>query len=178
MRIISGTYKGKQLFPPSNFKARPTTDFAKEALFNIIENNFDIAELSVLDLFAGTGSISFEFASRGARQVTTVEKNTDHFRYIRKVVAELELFQVHPIRSDAFRILKNPWESYNLVFADPPYEMKELASIPELVFSKGLLSEGGWLILEHPTKMNFGHMKELFDHRLYGSVNFSFFRES
>ncbi len=178
MRIISGTYKGKQLVPPSNFKARPTTDFAKEALFNIIENNFDIEELSVLDLFAGTGSISFEFASRGAKQVTTVEMNTNHFRYIRKVVDELDLYQVHTIRSDAFRILKNPWESYNLIFADPPYDMKEIGNIPELIFTNNLLAEGGWFILEHPSKMQFNHMEKLFDHRNYGSVNFSMFRNS
>ncbi|MFC2090475.1 16S rRNA (guanine(966)-N(2))-methyltransferase RsmD [Bacteroidota bacterium] len=176
MRIISGTYKGKQLFPPSNFKARPTTDFAKEALFNIIENNFDIEEVCVLDLFAGTGSISFEFASRGAKRITTVELNSDHFKFIRKTVSELDFHQISTIRSDAFKIIKNPWESYDLIFADPPYDMKGIETIPELIFERKLLADDGWLILEHPSRMQFNHLRELVDHRKYGNVNFSFFK--
>lgn len=177
MRIISGTYKGKQLLPPSNFKARPTTDFAKEALFNILENNFDIEELTVLDLFSGTGSISFEFASRGAKRITSVEKHPDHFKYIRKMVDELEFHQVSTVRSDAFRVIKNPWESYDLIFADPPYDLEKLETLPEQIFSEKLLLKGGWFILEHPAGMQFNHHRELFDHRKYGSVNFSFFRQ-
>lgn len=175
MRIISGKYKGKQIHPPANFRARPTTDFAKEALFNILENNFDIEELAVLDLFSGTGSITYEFASRGAARITSVETNTMHYRFIRKMVEELDFFQVQPVRSDAFKVIKNPWESYDLIFADPPFDLPGLETIPELILNGNLLINGGWLILEHPSKMIFNHVPGLFDHRNYGSVNFSFF---
>ena len=176
MRIISGKYKGKQIHPPANFRARPTTDFAKEALFNILENHFDIAELAVLDLFSGTGSISYEFASRNAQRVTSVESNTMHFRFIRKMIGEMDLLQVQPVRSDAMKIILNPWESYDLVFADPPYDYDGLEELPEKILSAGLLERGGWLILEHPARLRFNHVTGLFDHRNYGSVNFSFFK--
>lgn len=175
MRIISGKYKGKQIHPPTNFRARPTTDFAKEALFNILENNFDLEELAVLDLFSGTGSITYEFASRGVKRITSVDQNTLHFKFIRKMVEEMEMFQVQPVRSDAFKVIKNPWESYDLIFADPPFDLPGLKTLPEVILSSNLLSDRGWLILEHPSKMKFNHLPELFDHRNYGSVNFSFF---
>jgi 16S rRNA (guanine(966)-N(2))-methyltransferase RsmD len=176
VRIISGKYKGKQIRPPSNFKARPTTDFAKEALFNIIENNFDIEELSVLDLFAGTGSITYEFASRGAKQITSVESDSSHFKFIRNMLNSMDMVQVNPVRSDAFRIIRNPWEAYDIIFADPPFDLKGLETIPELVLKEKLLLNDGWLILEHPSRIKFNHIPELFDHRNYGSVNFSFFK--
>lgn len=175
MRIISGKYKGKQIHPPTNFRARPTTDFAKEALFNILENNFDLEELSVLDLFSGTGSITYEFASRGAKRITSVEQYTLHYRFIRKMVEQMEMFQVQPVRSDAFKVIKNPWESYDLIFADPPFDLPGLETLPGLILSSNLLADGGWLVLEHPSKIKFNHLTELFDHRSYGSVNFSFF---
>lgn len=164
------------MHPPVNFKARPTTDFAKEALFNIIENNFSIEELSILDLFAGTGSITYEFASRLARRICTVEMDPQHFKFIRSTVNQLDLVQVNTVRSDAFKVIKNPWESYDLIFADPPYDLKELESIPELILRSKLLEKDGWLILEHPSKLNFSHVPGLFDHRNYGNVNFSFFK--
>jgi 16S rRNA (guanine966-N2)-methyltransferase len=176
VRIISGKYKGKQIHPPHGFKARPTTDFSKEALFNILENNFEIETLSVLDLFSGTGSITYEFASRGALRITTVELNTLHYRFIRKMVEEMELLQVSPVRSDAMKIIKNPWESYDLIFADPPYDYKGLEALPDLILSGGLLEKGGWFILEHPSKIKFNNVPGIFDHRHYGSVNFSFFK--
>ena len=178
MRIISGSYKGKQIHPPPGFNARPTTDFSKEALFNIIENNFDIDELSVLDLFAGTGSITYEFASRGASRISTVESDSRHFRFIRKMLAEMEMAQVNTVRSDALKVIKNPWESYDLVFADPPYDYKELESLPGLVLSSRLLEKDGWFILEHPSKMKFNNVEGIFDHRNYGNVNFSFFKRN
>lgn len=179
MRIISGTYRRKNIKVPANFKARPTTDFAKEALFNIIENHHNIEDLKVLDLFAGTGSISYEFASRGTQNITTVELNPQHYKFIRSVVNEMEFHQIHTIRSDAFKIIKNPWEPYDLIFADPPYDMKNLETIPELILvSDKLLNPDGWLILEHPSKLSFNHISGIFDHKNYGSVNFSFFRKS
>lgn len=177
MRIISGKYKGKQIYPPPNFKARPTTDFAKEALFNILENNLQIEDLCILDLFAGTGSITYEFASREAKRITTVEMNPNHFKFIRSTVSLLDMDQVNTIRSDAFKIIKNPWESYDLIFADPPFDLKELEKIPELILNSPLLEKNGWLILEHPSKLKFNHIPALFDHRNYGSVNFSFFKK-
>ena len=175
MRIISGKYKGKKIHPPSNFKARPTTDFAKEALFNTLLNNFDFEEIAVLDLFSGTGSITYEFASRGAERVTSVEMNSQHYNFIKKMVAEMDFIQVQPVHSDAFKVVKNPWESYNLIFADPPFDLPGLETLPELILHGNLLMNGGWLILEHPSKMKFNHIPGLFDHRNYGSVNFSFF---
>ena len=175
MRIISGKYKGKKIHPPPNFKARPTTDFAKEALFNILENNFNLEELAILDLFSGTGSITYEFASRGAERVTSVEMNSKHYNFIKKMVDELDFIQVQPVQSDAFKVVKNPWESYDLIFADPPFDLPGLEDLPELILRSNLLLNGGWLILEHPAKMKFNHIPELFDHRNYGSVNFSFF---
>ena len=176
MRIISGIYKGRHIHPPSNFKARPTTDFAKEALFNIIENNFEIEDLTILDLFAGTGSISYEFASRSAKRITTVEMNPNHFKFIRSIVRELEMEQVNTIRSDAFKIIKNPWESYDLIFADPPFDLKGLEAIPELILNSNLMGNNTWFIMEHPSKITFKHVPGMFDHRNYGNVNFSFFK--
>ena len=177
MRIISGTYKGKQIHPPANFRARPTTDFAKEALFNILENHFDIEELSVLDLFAGTGSITYEFASRGARRISAVEMNATDCRFIQRTIQELDFFQVNAVRSDAMKVIKNPWESYDLVFADPPFDFEGLENLPELVLGSALMDPGSWFILEHPSKMRFSHVPGIFDHRNYGSVNFSFFKK-
>lgn len=178
MRIISGKYKGKRIHPPSNFKARPTTDFAKESLFNIIENNFDITELSILDLFAGTGSISYEFASRGAKRIATVESDSNHFRFIEKTLRSLDMPQIDTVRSDAFKVIKNPWESYDIIFADPPFDHEKLEAIPEMILHNNLLAPGGWFILEHPSKMSFVHLKSLFDQRKYGGVNFSFFKDT
>jgi 16S rRNA (guanine966-N2)-methyltransferase len=177
MRIISGIYKGKQIFPPSNFKARPTTDFAKEALFNILVNNFEIEDLCILDLFAGTGSITYEFASREAKRITTVEMDPNHFKFIRNTVKQLDMVQVNTIRSDAYKIIKNPWEAYDIIFADPPFDIKDLEKIPELIMNSALLEKDGWLILEHPSQIKFNHIPALFDHRNYGNVNFSFFRK-
>ena len=176
MRIISGIYKGRQIHPPSNFKARPTTDFAKEALFSIIENHFDIEDLTILDLFSGTGSITYEFASRKAKRITSVEINPQHFKFIRSMINKMEMIQVNTIRSDALKIIKNPWESYDLIFADPPYDLMELETLPELILESNLLEKDGWFILEHPSKISFKHVQGLFDHRNYGNVNFSFFK--
>ena len=177
MRIISGKYKGRQIHPPSGFKARPTTDFAKEALFNILENHFVIEDLSVLDLFSGTGSITYEFASRGAYRISSVESEAIHFRFIRRMVQQLEFAQVNTVRTDALKVIKNPWESYDIVFADPPYNFPGLELIPEQVMKSKLLDNEGWFILEHPSSMNFSLVPGMFNHRNYGNVNFSFFKK-
>jgi 16S rRNA (guanine966-N2)-methyltransferase len=175
VRIISGIFRGKQIRPPRGFKARPTTDFAKEGLFNILMNHFQMEELEVLDLFSGTGSITYEFASRGARSVVAVESDPLHFRFIQSTCRTLELDRVTVLRGDVFIYLKNPVQSFDLIFADPPYDHPRLAELPEIVFTQDILSEGGIFILEHPSAFTFTahpHFQQL---RKYGSVNLTFF---
>lgn len=176
MRIISGTHKGRRISPDKNFKARPTTDLAKENLFNVLNNIIDFEDLSVLDLFSGTGGISYEFASRGAEKVMCVEKNYNHFSFIQKNIKELKFEQIQAVKSDVFRFLRNYSEKFDLIFADPPFEMKSLETIPELVFEKELLAEDGILIVEHGSTTDFSAHPNFYDKRTYGSVNFSFFK--
>jgi len=177
VRIISGSYRGKQIHPPNNFKARPTTDFAKEGLFNILFNNFDFEETDVLDLFAGTGSVSYEFASRGTKRITCVENNSTHFKFIRRNIEEMDFEQVHTINTDVFKFIKKPFESYDLIFADPPYNHPNLKKLPELIFGTNILLDNGWFILEHPSSLTFNHLPNFFMHKNYGNVNFSFFKK-
>jgi len=175
MRIVSGILKGRRITPPKNFKARPTTDFAKENLFNILSNNFDFTELSVLDLFSGTGSISYEFASRECTKVISVESNFKHQAFIRNTIKELDLAQVKSYKSDSFRYVKSCREKFDIVFADPPYELKTIETIPDFIFEHNILKEKGWLIVEHGDKTNFGKHKGFKEIRKYGGVNFSIF---
>ena len=175
MRIISGEHKGRRIPVPGNFKARPTTDFAKEALFNIIANYFNFQSLKVLDLFSGTGSIGYEFASRGAESVDLVEINRRYSDFITKTVQKLELKQVHIYTSDVFRLIPRIKNKYDIVFADPPYDLNNIPEIPELIFDNNVLLKDGWFILEHGRSQDFSdhaHFKEL---RKYGSVHFSIF---
>jgi len=175
VRIVSGAYKGKRLYPGKNFKARPTTDFAKENLFNVLNNYFDFEELEVLDLFSGTGSISYEFASRGCRAVDSVESNSRYHSFIQKTAGELKFAQLAAIRADAFRFLKHTPRDYDLIFADPPFDMKELDQLPQLIFSRNLLKQGGWFILEHGRDHDFSAQPQFRELRKYGSVHFSIF---
>jgi 16S rRNA (guanine966-N2)-methyltransferase len=175
VRVISGKYRGKQIKPPGSIKARPTTDFAKESLFNILMNRVDFEETDVLDLFAGTGSITYEFASRGARSVVAVEKEPVHYHFIRKTVDELDMSLVTVIRGDVFRFLRKPCQTFDLIFADPPYAHPGLISLPGLVFSSGILETGGYFILEHPGSRSFTAHPRFLEHRGYGGVNFTFF---
>jgi 16S rRNA (guanine(966)-N(2))-methyltransferase RsmD len=176
VRIIRGTYRGKQIHPPKGFKSRPTTDFAKEGLFNILTNQLDMEELDVLDLFSGTGSITYEFASRGARSVVAVESDQQNFRFIRSVCETLGLDQVSVIRGDVFRFLQQPVQSFDLIFADPPYDHPQLEEIPGMVFAHEFLTGGGMFILEHPATHRFSAHPRFHEQRKYGSVHFSFFR--
>lgn len=178
MRIISGIYKGKRLYPGKTFRARPTTDFAKENLFNVISNYFDFEDLQVLDLFSGTGSISFEFASRGCRSVDSVEVNSRYHAFIQKTAKELNFDCLSPVRADAFRFLRHTPASYDIIFADPPFELKELDQIPDLVFSRDLLKPGGWFILEHGKDYDFSSHQLFRELRKYGSVHFSIFESN
>lgn len=176
MRIISGIYGRRRFDVPSSFSARPTTDFAKENLFNVINNLIDLEGCDALDLFSGTGSIAFELISRGCRTVTAVEKNNAHAAFIAKVGKELKTDALRLIRGDVFRYLNSaPRAGFDLIFADPPYALPELPDIPRLVFEQDLLRPEGLFIMEHPKNYDFSTLPGFLQHRSYGSVNFSLF---
>jgi 16S rRNA (guanine(966)-N(2))-methyltransferase RsmD len=177
VRIISGTHKGRRIFPDKKFKARPTTDFAKENLFNVLSNEYYYENLDVLDLFAGTGGISYEFASRGVKSILSVEKSYNHFAFIKKTVAELGFKQMKVVKSDVFRFAGKCDKQFDIVFADPPYALENILEIPNLVFSNNLLKENGLLIVEHSDQTDFSDHPMFDEKRSYGSVNFSFFRK-
>ncbi|MGD9977535.1 MAG: RsmD family RNA methyltransferase [Bacteroidales bacterium] len=177
MRIVGGTFRGRQFNPPKNFNARPTTDFAKESLFNIINNNFYFDELNVLDLFSGTGSISFEFISREVTHVDAVEADFVHCKFIKDTALKLEIKNLMVFKANAFSFIGRCTSRYDIIFSDPPYDLKGIDQIPEIVLSRGLLNDNGWLVLEHSARYNFKDNPSLFDHRVYGSVNFSFFKK-
>ncbi|MCK9204509.1 MAG: RsmD family RNA methyltransferase [Bacteroidales bacterium] len=175
MRIVSGKYRGRRLQPPANLPVRPTTDFAKEGLFNILTNLVDFESISVLDLFTGAGSISFEFLSRGARQVTSVDSNHRCIDFLKKTAHEFGITNLQAVKTNAFIFLKHMHGKYDLIFADPPYELEGISGIPGLVLGSGLLAEGGSFILEHSAKYDFKDHPSFSQQRNYGSVNFSFF---
>jgi 16S rRNA (guanine(966)-N(2))-methyltransferase RsmD len=175
MRIISGTRKGKTILPPPSFKARPTTDFAKESLFNILCNRYDFTALRTLDLFAGTGSISYELASRGCPQVDAIEMNALHYAFIRKTAAALQLPQIHALKLNVFDFLEICTVQYDLIFADPPYNLAGIETLPARILEKDMLRENGCLVLEHPAEYDFSDYPRFTEHRHYGAVNFSFF---
>lgn len=176
MRIISGKYRSRAILPPRNFKARPTTDFAKEGLFNILNNYIDFESTSLLDLFAGTGSISYEFASRGCTQIDAVESDVIHAGFIKKTVRELAFEGFRTIQSDVFVFLRHARQSYEVVFADPPYNMEGIEHLPGLILDNGFVKADGWLILEHSASHHFTDLPHFSEERHYGSVHFSFFR--
>ncbi len=178
MRVISGIYKRRRFEVPRTFKARPTTDFAKENLFNVLNNYFDFEEEQVraLDLFAGTGSISIELVSRGCSQVVSVEKDRDHYAFIRKVMQEVKTEVDVPILGDVFKYIRGCRQQFDFIFADPPYELGELPTLPDLIFEQGMLAENGLFVLEHGKKNNFENHPHFVEQRTYGSVHFSFFK--
>lgn len=175
MRIISGKYQKRVLPKPKGFSARPTTDFAKENLFNVINNWYDLEDLEVLDLFSGTGGISYEFASRGCKKVTSVEQNHRHFGYIKHIVSLLNINEIEIIRADAFKFIEKTNHKYDLIFADPPYDMAGIEKIPDMVFKRELLEDKGTLVLEHSKIHSFSSHPRFSELRTYGSVNFSVF---
>jgi 16S rRNA (guanine(966)-N(2))-methyltransferase RsmD len=176
MRIITGKYKGRHFEIPRSFKARPTTDFAKENIFNVLIQYVDLEEATALDLFSGTGSITLELLSRGCQQVISVEMDRDHHRFICECIKKLDTQACIPLRADVFRFLKSCHTQFDFIFADPPYALKEIPTIPDLVFEKGLLKEEGLFILEHGKDHDFSQHPHFVEHRSYGSVNFSLFR--
>jgi 16S rRNA (guanine966-N2)-methyltransferase len=176
MRIITGIYKGRRFEVPRTFKARPTTDFAKENIFNVMNGYIDFEDAVALDLFSGTGSISLELVSRGCRQVVSVEADRDHHAFIKQCVAKLEADNCMTIRGDVFRFIKGCKQKFDFIFADPPYALPELHTIPSLIFKAELLKEGGVLVFEHGKKDDFTGEEHFVEHREYGSVNFSIFK--
>lgn len=176
MRIITGLYKGRHFDIPHSFKARPTTDYAKESIFNVLNRYIDFDAATALDLFAGTGSISLELLSRGCTQVTSVEADRDHAKFIRQCMDKLGVEQNILIRGDVFKFLKTCRQQYDFIFADPPYALPELKQIPSLIFQQQLLKEDGVFVFEHGKNNQFTHLPQFVEHRNYGSVNFSIFQ--
>lgn len=176
MRIIRGKYGRRRFDVPSNITARPTTDFARENIFNVIENIMDIEDSRCMDLFAGTGAITFELLSRGAASVTAVEKATTQFNFIRKVAAQLGDTNLKAIKGDVRRIITLPdREGYDLIFADPPYDLPDFDEIAYKVLASGLIKTDGYFILEHSARHSYTDHPWFEQHRAYGSVNFTIF---
>ncbi len=176
MRIITGIYKGRHFDIPRTFKARPTTDFAKENIFNVLNGYIDLEGATALDLFAGTGSISLELVSRGCSRVVSVEADRDHASFIRQCFQKLGEDRDILIRGDVFRFLKSCHQKFDFIFADPPYALPELSKIPDLVLQGDLLNENGIFVFEHGKNNDFSQHPRFLEHRSYGSVNFSLFR--
>ena len=178
MRIIAGTLKGRKLNPPTTLPVRPTTDMARESLFNILNNYRDYDECTVMDLFAGTGAISFEFISRGAKEVTAIDINNQCTDFIKATSRQLGINNLHVVRTDVFDLLKRAYKKFDIVFADPPYALDNLASLPDLIFEHNILNDDGIFILEHPREYQFEEHPHFWQHRHYGKVNFTFIAQS
>lgn len=176
MRIISGIYGGRRLSPPKNITARPTTDFAKESLFNLLNNRMDFEGIDVLDLFAGTGGIGIECVSRGAREVTAVEIAHVQQNWIISCCRQLGIKNLSMIRGDVFKFLSACRTKYDLIFADPPYALEALPTLPDVVLERDILKENGWLVIEHGKDTDFTSHPRHVETRTYGSVHFSFFQ--
>lgn len=175
MRIIRGKYGRRRFDVPKNITARPTTDFARENIFNVIENYVDLDGLDALDLFAGTGAVSFEFLSRGCRTVAAVEKAATQQRFIQKVADELSDKNLLLVRGDALRYIASAPRAYDVVWADPPYDMPGFADIPGMILGSALVKPGTLVIIEHNKSHDFSSLPGFREHRAYGSVNFSIF---
>lgn len=176
MRIISGELGGRRIQPPSQMPyTRPTTDIAKEGLFNILQNNLDFESLKTLDLFGGTGSISYELASRGATDLTIVEKDNQMFSFIKKTAETLQLKNFKVVKSDVFRYIETCRESFDFIFAGPPYALATIDEIPTRIFEKHLLKEGGWFILEHTPRNNYQTYPYFLREKNYGTTVFTIF---
>ena len=175
MRIIGGTLKGFRINPPADLPVRPTTDLAKEALFNILFNQFDFSHIRVLDLFSGTGNISLEFASRGVPEIISVDRDFGCFNYLKRISKELKLNTIQTYKSDVFKFLEIQTEPYDLVFADPPYDLARIPEIAKVVFERNLVKPGGYLIVEHPSMKKLDNHPNFKEQRQYGSSSFSFF---
>ncbi|RLD73091.1 MAG: 16S rRNA (guanine(966)-N(2))-methyltransferase RsmD [Bacteroidetes bacterium] len=177
MRIIGGKYGRRLINPPKNLPVRPTTDLAKEGLFNILHNRIDFTGKKALDLFSGTGSISYEFASRGCTPVVSVDQNYRCTQFIKDTARSFEM-DIQVIRSDVFRFIKSSPFTFDLIFCDPPYDLPEISKISEMIFRFDLLHTNGLLIIEHPGTLDLSGQLGFTEHRKYGHVNFSFFQKT
>jgi len=175
MRIISGTHRGRALRPPQGLPVRPTTDMAKESLFNILNNYIDFEAVKVLDLFAGTGNISLEFASRNAVTVLSVDLNSLCIDYISKMASDLDFRNLSAIRTNVFTFLTRSAGNYDVIFADPPYDLEGRDKIPGLVFDNNWLADEGWFVMEHDKSISFKDHPFFASERRYGKVHFTFF---
>lgn len=177
MRIIRGKYGRRRFDVPSNITARPTTDFARENIFNVLENLIDFDGAEALDLFAGTGAISFEMLSRGCASVTCVEKSATQYNFIKKVKEILHDDNLIMVRGDVFRFVETASRKYDLIFADPPYDLPNFAEVPERILASKMLKEDTIIVIEHSKKYDFSHLPHFYEHRVYGSVNFTIFKK-
>jgi 16S rRNA (guanine966-N2)-methyltransferase len=179
MRIISGTLGGRRFNPPSSMPhTRPTTDIAKEGLFNILHNNFDFEDLKSLDLFGGTGSISYELASRGVPDLTLVEKDPTMFEFIKKTAAGFGISNLRTVKMDVFKFILGCTDRFDLIFAGPPYALSSIDDLPRFIFEKQLLKKDGWFILEHTPRNDYKKFPFYRSERNYGTTIFSFFEEN
>jgi 16S rRNA (guanine966-N2)-methyltransferase len=176
MRIIGGNLRGLRLNPPKNLPVRPTTDLAKEALFNILQNQMEFEGIKVLDLFCGTGNISLEFASREAEKVIAVDRSIHCINYVKDTARQHRLDQIKTYKTDVFKFLEIETEQFDLIFADPPYDMNRIPELPKVIFEKGLLLPGGLLIVEHQSMQNLSNHPAFVEQRKYGHSSFSFFK--
>lgn len=175
MRIIRGRYQRRQIHAPNNLPVRPTTDMAKESLFNILENSVDFEDITVLDLFAGTGNISYEFVSRGSKKVVSVDENQGCVRFIRETATALKMEELVAFCSDVFRFISSHKSKYDVIFADPPYDCEHYSQLVKLIFEHELLNDNGILVVEHSRSINFSDYPNFEEERKYGKVHFSFF---
>ncbi len=176
MRIIGGSLRGLRLNPPKNLPVRPTTDLAKEALFNILQNQIAFEDIKVLDLFSGTGNISMEFASRGAEQVVSVDRSIQCVHYLKDMARQHGLTAIKVYKDDVFKYLLHEIEQFDLIFADPPYDLNRIPDLPKIIFEKNLLLAGGLLIVEHQSMQNLSNHPAFVEQRKYGHSSFSFFK--
>lgn len=178
MRIISGQFKGRKLFPANLKFTRPTTDFAREGLFNILHSRLDFEGLQILDLYSGSGAIAFEFISRGVQSVVAVDRQVDSVKYIASIKSKWEIENIETIKSDVLRYLRKCHMKFDLIFADPPYKSEDQMEIIKLVFENEMLNDEGYLVLEHEKRKNFESVSGFEFQRSFGNVNFSIFRQS
>ena len=175
MRIVGGTCKGRKFPVPKGFTSRPTTDMARESLMNVLANEYDFSTLEILDLFSGTGAVGYEFASRGAKKIIAVEKNNATYRNILLQVENFGFSNFQVLKKDVFSFLKGPVNSADVIFADPPFNLPGIQTLPDFIFENGWIRQGGCLVLEHSRDFSFIDNKHFSKLKTYGAVNFSFF---
>jgi 16S rRNA (guanine966-N2)-methyltransferase len=176
MRIVGGEHGGRKFNPPSKMPyTRPTTDIAKEGLFNVLQHNLDIEELKTLDLFGGTGSISYELASRGATDLTIVEKDTAMYEFIKKTSEALRIENIKPVKMDVFKFISQCSDKFDFIFAGPPYALATIDELPKLIFEKQLLNDKGWFVLEHTPRNDYKSFPFYKTEKNYGTTIFSIF---